>query len=83
MVHGDSGCTCGTAVLKMGVPGGSGVRNLPANEGDAGSVPGSGRSHRGENGNLLQDFCLENPMDRGAWRAIVHEVKKSWTQVRD
>ena len=74
---------CGTAVLKMGVPGGSGVRNLPANEGGAGSMPGSGRSHRGENGNLLQDFCLENPMDRGAWRTIVHEVKKSWMQLRD
>ena len=42
------------------------VKNLPANAGDAGSVPGSGRSHEGGNGNPLQYSCLENPMDRGA-----------------
>ena len=52
-----------------GFPGGSVVKNLPANAGDtrdAGLIPGSGRSPGGGNGNLLQYFCLENPMDRGA-----------------
>ena len=45
------------------------VRNLPANAGDAGLIPGSGRSPGEENGNPLQYSCLENPMDRGAWQA--------------
>ena len=62
------------------------VKNLPANEGDAGdvgSIPGSGRSPGGGNGNPLQNFCLENPMDRGAWQATVHVVTKSQTQLSD
>ena len=45
---------------------------------DAGSIPRLGRSPGGENSNPLQYSCLENPMDRGAWRAIVHGVIKSW-----
>ena len=45
------------------------VKNLPANAGDPGSIPGSGRSPGGGNGNPLQHSCLENPMDRGAWRS--------------
>ena len=48
-------------------PGGSEVKNLPANAGDPGSVPGLGRSPGEGNGNPLQYSCLENPMDRGAW----------------
>ena len=59
------------------------VKNLPANTGDirdTGSVPGLGRSPGGGHGNPLQYSCLENPMDRGAWRAIVHGLAKSWTQ---
>ena len=51
------------------------VKNLPANArdtGDTGSVPGLGRSPGGGNGNPLQYSCLENPMDREAWRATVH-----------
>ena len=44
--------------------------------GDAGSVPGMGRSPGGGQGNPLQYFCLENPMDRRAWRATVHGVAK-------
>ena len=55
------------------------VKNLPANAGDAadpGSIPGSGRSPGGGNGNPRQYSCLENPMDRGAWRATIHEVVK-------
>ena len=60
----------------MGFPGGSVVKNPPANAGDSGLISGSGRSAGGRNGNPLQDFCLENPMDRGAWQAIVHGVAK-------
>ena len=58
------------------------VKNTPANAGDirnAGSVPGSGRSPGGGHGNPLQYSCLENPIDRGAWRASVHRVAKSQT----
>ena len=46
-------------------------------------IPGLGRSLAEVNGNLLQYSCLENPMDRGAWRATVHGVAKSWTRLRD
>ena len=56
------------------------VKNLPANAGyvgDADSVPGSGRSPGKGNNNPLQYSCLENPMDRGAWWAIVHGVAES------
>ena len=58
------------------------VKNPPANAGelrDAGLVSGSGRPPGGENSNPLQYSCLENPMDRGAWRAIVYGVAKSRT----
>ena len=61
------------------------VKNLPANAGDRrdmGSVPGSGRLPGGGHGNPLQYSCLENPMDRGTWRATVHKVAKSWTQLK-
>ena len=54
------------------------VKNPPANTGDASLIPGSGIFPGGGNGNLLQYSCLENPKDRGAWRATVHEVTKSW-----
>ena len=59
------------------------VKNPPANAGDirdSGSIPGSGRFPGGGHGNPLQYFCLENPMDRGAWKATVHKVTKNWTQ---
>ena len=62
--------------LAQGFPDGSVVKNPTANAGDAGSIPGSGRSPEGGNGYTLQYSCLENPMDRGAWRAIVHGVTK-------
>ena len=58
------------------------VKNLPANAGevrDEGSIPRSGRSPGGGHGNPLQYSCLENPMDRGAWRTRVHRVTKSRT----
>ena len=49
------------------------------NAGDPGSSPGLGRSPGEGNGNPLQYYCLENPMDRGAWQAAVYGVAKSWT----
>ena len=58
------------------------AKNPPANAGDVGSIPGSGRSPGEGNGNPLQYSCLENPIDRGAWRAIVHGVAKSQTQLK-
>ena len=63
----------------MGCPGGPEVKVSASNVGDPGSIPGSGRSPGERNGNPLQYSCLENPMDRGAWRATVHEVAKSQT----
>ena len=59
------------------------VKNLPVSAGDQGSIPGSGRSPGEGHGNPLQHSCLENPMDRGAWWAIIHEVTKSWTWLSD
>ena len=61
------------------------VKNMPANvgdKGDAGSVPGSGRSPGGGHGCPLQYSCLENPMDRGAWEATVHRVTKNQTKLK-
>ena len=61
-------------------PGGSEVKNSPANKKEAGDfsfIPGSGRSPGGGNGNPLQYSCLENFMDRGAWWATVHGVAES------
>ena len=58
------------------------VKNPPANAGDirdAGLIPGLGRSPGEGNDNPLQYSCLENPMDRGAWRAMVHTVAQSDT----
>jgi len=59
--------------------------NRCANAGDirdTGSIPGLGRSPGGGHGNPLQYSCLENPMDRGAWRATVHRVAKGQTQLK-
>ena len=58
------------------------VKNTPANPGDirdVGSIPGSERSPGGGHNNPLHYFCLENPMDRGAWWAMVHSVTESDT----
>ena len=52
------------------------VKNSPANSGDPGSIPGSGRCPGEENGYPLQSCCLENLIDRGAWWAIVHGVTR-------
>ena len=69
-----------------GFPGGSMVKNLPASAGATGDlclIPGLGRSPGGGHGNLLQESCLENPMDRGAWQATVCGVTKSQTRLSD
>ena len=61
------------------------VNNPPANVGDIrdlGLIPGLGRSPEGGRGNPLQYSCLENSMDRGAWRATLHGVAKSWTRLK-
>ena len=53
------------------------VKNLPANAGDVGSIPGLGRSPGEGNGNPLQYSSLDNPMDRGAWQGTLQRVAKS------
>ena len=60
----------------MGFPDGTVVKNLHANVGDMGSIPRLGRFPGEGNGNPLEDSCLGNPMNRGAWRATVHGVAK-------
>ena len=65
-----------------GFPGGASGEVLPNSAGDirdVGSIRGAGRSPGGGHGHPLQNSCLENPMDRGAWRAIVHRAAKSRT----
>ena len=63
-------------IINEDFPGGSMVKNPPTNAGDMGSIPGLGRSPGIGNSNLLQYSCLGNPMDIGAWQAIVHGVTK-------
>ena len=65
----------------MGFPGGTVVKNLPANAREAGSIPGSGRFPGIGNNNPLQYSYLENSMDRKAWQATVHGVAKSRVQL--
>ena len=65
--------------------GGTRVKNLPSNAEDirdTGLIPVSERSPGEGNGNLLQYSCLENSMDRGAWKLTVHKVTQSWTQLK-
>ena len=62
-----------------GFPDDSDGKESAANAGDSDLIPGSGRSPREGNGNLLQYSCLENSMYKGAWQAIVHGVTKSQT----
>ena len=71
--------------ILWGFPGGAVVKYLPASageEGDTGSVPGSGRFPGGGHGNQLQYSCLENSMGRGVWRVTVQGDAKSWTQLK-
>ena len=62
-----------------GFPGGSDGKESARKVGGSGLIPGSGRSPEGGHGNPLQHSCLENPVERGAWRAMVHRVAKSQT----
>ena len=62
--------------MRRGLPGGSVVKNPPANAGDSGTIPGLGRSPVEGNGNPLKYSCLENLMSPGAWWATVHGVAK-------
>ena len=67
----------------IGFPGGSEDKASACNAGDSGSIPGLGRSPGEGNDNPLQYSCLENPMERGAWKATVHGVLKSQTRLSD
>ena len=67
----------------MGFPDGSDGKESACSAGDPSLIPGLGRSPGEGNGNPLQYSCLENPMDRGAWRATVHRVAKSRTRLRN
>jgi len=69
----------------LGFPSDASGKELTCHAGDlrdAGSIPGLGRSPRGGYGNPLQYSCLDHPMDRGAWQAIVHRVAQSWTRLK-
>ena len=66
--------------MKLGFGGGSVLKNLPANTGDVGSIPGLGRSPGEGNDNLFQYSCLGNLMDRGAWRLQSMGLQKSQTR---
>ena len=65
----------------MATPGGSDGKESAHNAGDPGSIPRLGRSPGEGNGYPLQYSCLDNPLDREAWRATVHGVTKSWTRL--
>ena len=65
--------------MDKGFPHSSVGKESVCNAGDLGLIPGLGRSPGEGNGSPLQYFCLENPMNRGAWQATVLGVTKSWT----
>ena len=68
--------TTRTNIIYQGFPHGSVGKESACNAGDLGLIPGLGRSPGEGNGNPLQYFCLENPMDRGSWQATVHGVTR-------
>ena len=72
-----------SSFVGLGFLGGSVVKNLPANAGDAGLIPGLARFPGEGNSHSLQYSCLENPMDRGIWWATVHGAAKSPTRLSD
>ena len=69
--------------MKLAKPDGTSGKESACQAGDAGSIHGSGRFAGEGNGNPLQYSCMENPMDRGAWQAIVNGITKSQTQLSD
>ena len=88
---GDSSCPMGRNPAGRGseylnnniIPGSSDGKESFCSAGDLGSISGLRRCPGGGNGNPLQHSCLENPMERGAWRATVHGVAKSQTQLSE
>ena len=68
--------------LRSGLSGQLKGKESACNPGDAGSIPGSGRCPGGGHSNPLQDSCLENPLNRGAWWTTVHSITKSQTQLK-
>ena len=72
-----------TFVYITTTPGGSDSKESACNVGNQGSIPGLGISPGEGSGNPFQHSCLESPTGRGAWRATVHAVRKSWTQLSD
>ena len=73
----------GFIVYSISFPGGSDGKESACNVEDLGSIPGLGRSPGEQKSYPFQCSGLENSMNRGAWRATVHEVAKSWTQLSD
>jgi len=71
------------SITKKGFPGGSDSKESACNAGDPGSIPGSRRSPGEGNGNPLSYSCLENSMDRAAWRATIHGFAKSQIRLSD
>ena len=71
-----------SVLRNSGLPQGLSGKEPACRTGNPGSDPGLGRSPGGGHGNPLQYSCLENPIDRGAWRAMVHRVTKSWNQLK-
>ena len=76
-------CHLKTNLFLMGFPGGSDGKESACNEGDLSLIPGSGGSPWEGNGYPLHYSCLENSMDRGTWRVIIHGVAKSWISLSD
>ena len=77
-------CSGDQVLVIVGLPGGlTGKESTPSNAGDLGSIPGWGRSPGGGHGSPLQCSRLENPTDRGAWRATVHGAAQSQTRLSD
>ena len=77
-------CLFASLVSIYGFPGGAALKNPPDNAGaagDGGLISVSRRSPGRGNGNPLQYSCLESPMDRGTWWAIVHGITKSWPRL--
>ena len=73
-------CLC---LERIDFPGDLDGKESACNAGYLGSIPGSGSSPREGNGKPLQYFCLETPMGRGAWQAIVYGAAKIWTRLSD
>ena len=69
------------SAIGLGFPDGSGGKESACNATDLGSIPGLGRSPGEENDYPLQYYCLENPMDRGAWPSMVRGGAKSWARL--